>query len=501
MRHSLQFKLLVSFMAVIIILLAGALIGVSVIVKEQALSSRQESLQDKGLALASSLQEVYAKQGNFNHVDALLADADNFLGARIWIVDRSQQLVCMSGTMMGAGRGMHMQNGHMGMHHGPMAGNGMMASMAPVLTPALTQGTIQTQTLSNAYYGEMMQIVAVPIRMDDDSIAGVVVLMGPMSTIQGYMKQIYLYLFLAGVIAVIAALFLVGWLSRKIVQPLRAMQATADEMAKGNYKASAPAGSDDEVGRLGTSLNVLARDLDRYMAELDKMEKLRRDFTANVSHELRTPLTIIRGYDEALLSGHIDAPEERQRYYCLIQEETLRLERLIHDLLDLSRLQAAREGTDTERIPLADLVSGVMTKFQRLAEEKGICLSLEIGEVRPIIVGTGDRIVQLFMIFLDNAIKYTPDGGSVAVKVRAEHNSAVLIVADTGKGIPEADLPYIWERFYKVDKSHRRDENGTGLGLSIAKQIMDLHHAIVSVSSTVDKGTTLTVTFPAVATE
>ena len=497
MRHSLQLKLLVSFMVVIIILLAGALAGVSVIVKDQTIASRQEELQDKGIALAASLKQVYMTQGNFADVDALLADADSYLGARIWIIDRNEQLVCMSGGMRN-GQGMGMQRGHggMGMHHAPAAGTGILASMTEVFLPALEQGTIQTRTLANSYYGENMQVIAVPVKLDDGTVPGVVLLMGPMSAINTYMRQIYLYLAVAGVLAVLAALLIVAWLSRKIVRPLKDMQDAADDMARGNYRKTVPAGSDDEVGRLGTSLNSLARDLDQYMTEVNKLEKLRRDFTANVSHELRTPLTIIRGYDEALLAGALENPEEREKYCRLIQEETLRLERLIHELLDLSRLQASQHTEDKERIPLADLAAGVLTKFTQLAAQKHIHLAIETPEPRSVIEGNGDRLVQLVMIFLDNAINYTPAGGEIRLRVFTESDAAVLTIADTGQGIPEADLPYIWERFYKVDKSHRRDDRGTGLGLSLAKEIIELHGATVTVTSQEQKGTTFTIRFP-----
>lgn len=500
MRHSLQAKLLVSFMLVIVILLGGALWGVSVVVKDHAIASRQENLQDKGIELAATLKNTYLQQGNFQNVDTLLADADSFLGARIWVVDYSHTVACMSGGM-GPGHSMHMGNNHMGMRQsanqmGAARPGAMSPAVDKILEPAFQQGTIQTQTINHPYYGESMQVVAVPVKLDDGTIPAVVMLMGPMSAISSYMKQIYIYLFIAGIVAIIAALLIVVWLSRKLVKPLKEMQETADAMAKGNYKSQVAVTSDDEVGHLGESLNSLARDLDKYMTELATMEKLRRDFTANVSHELRTPLTIIRGYDEALLEGAAEDSETREKYCRLIHDETLRLERLIHELLDLSRLQSSKEATDTERIPLAELAEGVLTKFRQLAGLKDVTLSLATPGQQPVMLGNGDRITQLVMIFLDNAIKYTQPGGTVSVRVVSEDDKAVMTVSDTGKGIPEADLPYIWERFYKVDKSHRRDDSGTGLGLSIARQIIDLHQGTVAVASTEGQGTTFTLRFP-----
>jgi signal transduction histidine kinase len=242
----------------------------------------------------------------------------------------------------------------------------------------------------------------------------------------------------------------------------------------------------------------LAQDLAKYIAELEKMENLRRDFVANASHELRTPLTIIRGYTEALLDGTIDTPAQVQKYHSLMRDESVRLERLIKDLLDLSRLQSDRSEPAQDQIPLASIVDSVVSIMHRQAEQKQIKLVSETKQSVPAIRGNGDRLTQLVFILLDNAVKYTPTGGTVTASVLQEHNAIVLKFADTGTGIPAEDLPYIWERFYKVDKSHCRDDSGTGLGLAIAKQIIELHQAEVTVTSQIDQGTTVTVRFPLV---
>ena len=299
-----------------------------------------------------------------------------------------------------------------------------------------------------------------------------------------------------GLLALLLTLFIVRRLSRGIVQPLRAMEETAASMALGRYDKRVEVASEDEVGQLGASLNTLAQELSCFVARTEQMEKLRRDFVANVSHELRTPLTIIRGYTEALRDGTVTDPEQSARFNKIIVGETERLERLINDLLDLSRLQAQQYTMETEPIPLAEVVDSVVSIMRGKAKEKGIELSQTVDENVPPILGNGDRLVQLLLILIDNALKYTVKG-KISVELTHSMQQVFLTITDTGEGIPPEDLPLIWERFYKVDKAHTRENHGTGLGLSIAKEIIDRHGAKVTLTSELNAGTTFVIQFPA----
>ncbi|HOB82522.1 MAG TPA: ATP-binding protein [Peptococcaceae bacterium] len=235
------------------------------------------------------------------------------------------------------------------------------------------------------------------------------------------------------------------------------------------------------------------------ISEMEKVEQLRRDFISNVSHELRAPLTVIRGFTECLLDGVTQHPPAY--YYGVIKDETLRLERLINDIMELSLLQAGKINLELEEVNLVALVYETANKFMLKAQEKGITLMTNASndpDRQIMLFCDPDRMEQLLYIFIDNALKYTPAGGTVEVNVwENETNKKVyLIIKDTGIGIPREELPYIWERFYKVDKSRsRQKEDGTGLGLFIAKQLAELHQAEVLVESVVDKGTTFTLVF------
>lgn len=226
------------------------------------------------------------------------------------------------------------------------------------------------------------------------------------------------------------------------------------------------------------------------ISESVKLERMRRDFVANVSHELRTPLTSIRGFIEPLVDGTVDDDSTRLKYQEIIRNETLRLERLINDLLDLSRLQSGRVDLDMQKVNIIELISNVSAKFQPHFDSKNIHFQFNKPDAPVFIYADGDRIEQLIIIFLDNAIKFTQGGGKISIKLVEEPELVRISISDNGAGIPEEDIPYIWDRFYKVDKSRSGKKSGTGLGLSIAKNIIELHGQKVSVQSKINEGTT-----------
>ncbi|VBB06342.1 Hypothetical protein LUCI_1573 [Lucifera butyrica] len=498
MKHSLRLRLLFSFMLVILVTLAGVLFGVSMVFKDQVLSTRQQELINKGTELSRAVA-VLEKSGNFNGINEYINQMDDLLNARIWIINKDRQLVAMSTPGMHYGMQMPMMQSHMGM--------GRSAMMQPFgrqlpgrQLAAVFNGKIWTGTYEHPYYGEKMLMVAIPVK-SGDQIKEAVVLQTPVRSINQFLQRIYLYIGGTGLIALVLALLVVSRLTRHVVEPLKEMQKTAEAMAQGNYSTFVPVKNRDEIGRLGLALNSLAQDLAKYIAELEKTDKLRRDFVANVSHELRTPLTVIHGYNEALLDGTVDNPGLAEKYHLLIRSETERLERLIHDLLDLSRLQSAAAMNDQEKIPLEQVAASVVAMLKQQAGEKQINLSAHTAPAIPPIYGNGDRLTQLLLIILDNALKYTPADGSITVNTLRDGDRVILQVTDTGAGIPAEDLPLIWERFYKVDKSHSRTNKGTGLGLAIARQIVDLHHAQAKVESQAGQGTTFTFTFPVASPE
>jgi two-component system phosphate regulon sensor histidine kinase PhoR len=224
----------------------------------------------------------------------------------------------------------------------------------------------------------------------------------------------------------------------------------------------------------------------RDITRLRHLENMRTEFVANVSHELRTPLTSIKGFIETLLDGGLENMEATKRFLTIIYQETDRLNRLINDLLDLSRLESGETELKRARVFLAPLVEEVRQTLQTRLAEKNLSFSVELGPTA--VWADEDRIREVLVNLLDNAVKYTPDGGSIKVSEVEHSDMQEFIICDTGIGIPRESIPRLFERFYRVDKARSREMGGTGLGLSIVKHIIDRHEGKVWVQSEPGRG-------------
>jgi two-component system phosphate regulon sensor histidine kinase PhoR len=231
------------------------------------------------------------------------------------------------------------------------------------------------------------------------------------------------------------------------------------------------------------------------ITDLKRLEKVRRDFVANVSHELRTPVTVIKGYAETLLAGEITADTERaQRFVGIIHDHAERLANLIGDLLSISEIESGELSLDLAPLRLEVVALRAASLLEQQARAKGISVDISGLDTAPSVLADHDRIEQVLVNLLDNAIKYTPDNGAVTISARDERDKVLVAVTDTGIGIPPRELPRLFERFYRVDKGRSRDEGGTGLGLSIVKHIVQLHGGTATVESTPGKGSTFSFT-------
>jgi signal transduction histidine kinase len=504
MRMSLQRRLLYSYIMVVVLVLAGVSVGISLLLRGYFIANKQQELVNKGYELGRLVESYNEGRIDRAQFTTLIDSVDAFLGARVWVIDDSRRVVAVSapprgdGRAPGMGQGRHgMGQGGHGMSQGGRLGQGnvLARALADRLEPVFN-GQVLARSFYNPVYDENMLIVGVPLYKADGTVNGAVVLNSPVRGVDEFLRRIYFYIGGLGLAALLLTFFLVRRLANGITRPLRDMQEAAAAMARGDYAARVKADGGDEVGELGGSLNSLAQELGRFVAGTARMEKLRRDFVANISHELRTPLTVIRGYTEALLDGTVQ-PQEADRYHRLMRDETVRLEGLINELLDLSRLQAEGTALPMETIPLAAIADGVVSLLKPRADQAGVALALA-ADGDTAVNGNGDRLTQLVLILLDNALKFTPAGGRVTAGVARSGDEVRLQVADTGSGIAREDLPFIWERFYKADKSHGRTAAGTGLGLSIAREIVARHGGRVEVASELGKGSTFTVYFPAV---
>ena len=298
---------------------------------------------------------------------------------------------------------------------------------------------------------------------------------------------------LATVAAFIAAIIVSLFVSRRVVSPVREMMLASRRLADGHYgeRVAVPGGVSrddlDELAQLALSFNQMA-------ATLEQTETMRRELIGDVAHELRTPLAGIKGYMEGLIDGVLppDAATFQQVY-----READRLQRLISDLQELSQVEAGAFELNLQPTSVLDLVEAVTARLGRQFEEKSVTLETEVSADLPSVRADKDRIDQVLLNLMGNALQYTPAGGRVCLRARREGDAVRLAVEDTGIGIATEHLPHLFTRFYRVDKSRSRAGGGSGIGLTIAKHLVEAHGGqIQAASDGPDRGSTFSFTLP-----
>jgi len=296
--------------------------------------------------------------------------------------------------------------------------------------------------------------------------------------------------FRAGLIAFALAILFATWMGSWIASPLEKIEAASRAVASGEYR-KIPLQGPDEVKALTGAYNEMVN-------RVQSTQKSQRDFVANVSHELKTPLTSIQGFSQAILDGTVDSKDSLLKASGIIKTEADRMYRLVVDLLDLAKFDAGTITLERKVLDLKEILTRVVNQLFPQAGQAHVQLTLEV-EPLPTCVGDEDRLAQVFTNLVDNAIKHTPPEGDVLVKAWSEEGTARIQIQDTGEGIPEEHLDRIFERFYKIDHSRKKDlEPGTGLGLAIAQQIVYAHYGKITVKSKIGEGSVFLVIIPVV---
>jgi signal transduction histidine kinase len=273
-------------------------------------------------------------------------------------------------------------------------------------------------------------------------------------------------------------------------------------LAAGRYETRVTVDGGDEVARLSARLNELARRLADGEEQRAAMDRERRELTAAISHDLRTPLASVRAMVEALDDGVVAEPEEIRRYYATIRREVERLNRMIDDLFELAQMDAGALKLGTQPIALQEVAAEVVDAMQAQARRDGVALSLRFDGEPPEMSLDGARVERAVANLVRNALEHTPRGGRVDVSVGVERDRAVLSVCDTGDGIDPRDLPHIWDRFYRAERSRQRgprSHDGAGLGLAIVRGVVEAHGGDVQVASSPGNGATFTMRLPIAA--
>ena len=465
-------RLLVTYIGIMILTLAGQSILMANIYQREYYAQRIYTVTQDATVLSQSACVAMATAGGLNSqfiksVYSVVQRQD----AAIWIVDRAGNIfnvnepdkLTEASQKAPDFRGAKLPD----------------ASFARCMRTVLGGDTISEQGLFTGLQGAQVLTVAVPIKIDDMIIGAIFIhtRLEPLHTVLG---QLYRYLATSAAAAVALGTALIFLMASRFSKPLVQMNTIAGLIAQGNFDRKADVKSNDEIGQLAQSFNTMAE-------ELKKQEDLRSGFVANVSHELRSPLTSIHGFAQGMLDGTIPQ-SENQKYLTVIVGETRRLNKLIRELLDLSQIESGKFPLNMQTFDINELIRRALITFEEKIDNKSLEIEVDFKQDKAMVLADPDRIEQVFINLLDNAIKFTDNDGRISIWTHSASDKMLVGVGDNGPGIPEEDQSYVWERFYKVDKSHS-GKKGTGLGLSIVKKIIDQHGERITMQSQLGSGT------------
>ena len=346
----------------------------------------------------------------------------------------------------------------------------------------ISEGNIFTTVRNDRRFTERKSIiVGVPIENNGKPI-GYTLLTSPLApieeTISILKKQLSIISFASLIIGTLLALLF----AKHFTKPIRQITDTAKKIAKGDFTASVELDSKDEIGDLGDTINNMSE-------QLGQIENFRREFIANTSHELKTPISLIRAYAELVKDTSDENYTAANEHLQVIIDESNRLNDMVEDILYLSKMESGYSKLEIEPFPIVEIISNVIDKLSFFSSSKNIELILEIDNKETLINGDKEKMHQAFYNIINNAINHSYENGQITINVNDTSDIVRVNIIDNGKGIPTEDLPYIWDRFYKVDKSRKRDDSGTGLGMAIVKNILEAHNFKYGIESEIDKGT------------
>lgn len=477
MRHSLWFRL----MAVFLVVIATGVVVVTLI--SNAASARQFSLfvsrrgEYWSAQVAPQFEAYYASRGSWDGIQASFAAP---FGGTL----PDQDTGMMGGMMDDA----HME----GMTDGGMMSGGMWNAMSIRLLLTDAQGEVVADTegeLVSRQLSDEALSQGTPLVVDAD-VVGYIVATDLSSASTPSIEADFLHalnrsVLLAALAAAGAALVTGTVLFRRITRPLSDLSRAAQRVATGDLETRVSVSGRDELSYLATAFNQMADGLAQQQA-------LRRQMVADIAHELRTPISVMQGALEAMLDGILSPDREELRS---LHDETLHLARLVADLRTLSLADAGQLALEFQEVDVGELVEDVARRMEVMADEKGIQLRTRISGNFPI-QADAQRLTQVFTNLLANALQYTLQGGEISAEVKRHDGQVRVTVADTGPGIPADALPYIFDRFWRGDKSRNRAGGGSGLGLAIVRHLVELHGGTVKVVSMIGRGTTFTVSLP-----
>ncbi len=466
--HSLNFRLMAAFTLVIIVIIGSAFFFTYRNTSHEIsqVGKNLEAIQDRRIEL--ELSRYYQFTGGWEGVQAVVVQWGNMYGRRIILTDKDNTVLADSdeGLLGSSYNADDNANQTVFVIAKPYPGQRFDVLFSPdplAATPIASADIVGVLSLTHGDYPDIN-----------------------LAALQITYQTIGRFFIWGGLLAIAIALGLTFFLSRRILSPVKALTSATRQFGKGDFSHRVDYKGQGEIGELAQSFNSMADDLART-------ERLRRNMVADVAHELRTPLSNLKGYLEAISDGVV-APDENT--IKLLYEEAASLSRLVDDLQDLSLTDAGEIKLIRQPEDITVLIKETVTGMQAKATERGLLLSTELLAELPSVNIDSHRVKQVLRNLLENAVAHTDKGGKITVTARRQAGQIYISVTDTGEGIPASELPLIFERFYRVDKSRTRKTGGSGLGLTIAKRLVEAHGGTIEVKSEPGHGSTFTFTIP-----
>ena len=439
-----------------------------ILFKNHTLDLYKIQLADQATDIAQTIPLYLEKGGQgIRGFSMYLRVIGDVAGTDVWIVDPDLNLIT-------GGRG-----------PGQMVGDYDYADLPPnagTLVEQVLTGKVDFSEDFSNLLSEPTLTVGAPIITSSGQIIGAVLVHSPVKGTNEAIWQGLIILAISMALALIVSFLFALVFSFSFAKPLVIMKKIALQLIRGDYSAKTNISQADEIGQLASTLDILAQRLDLASQESEKLEVMRREFVANVSHELRTPVTVIRGSLEALVDKVVTDPDQVEDYHAQMLKESKFLQRLVEDLLELSKLQSIDFAIEKSKLSFFDVIEDAVSSVGPLAKKKGVAIRVVKNMPNLTIMGDYGRIRQMVMIILDNAIKFSPENETVEMVL--ENNK--LFIKDNGSGIEAAYLPYIFDRFYKARSEQNKE--GTGLGLAIAKNIASRHGIGLTAENAQDGG-------------
>jgi len=465
--HSLNFRLLAAFTLVIVVILGSTFFFTYRTTRNEfaRMGENLEAMQDRRIEV--ELGRYYQFQESWEGVQSLVAQWGNLYGRRIILTDRENIVVADSDQdLLGNTYTDDTSTEPSILTRVPLPGRMLNVSVPVWQTQVTPGGEGDVVGVLRVMPGDYPDINRAALQVSYET-----------------MGKFFIW---GGLLAIGIAIVLAFLLSRRVLSPVKALINATRQFGKGDFSRRVEYKDKGELGELAQSFNSMADNLERN-------ERLRRNMVADVAHELRTPLSNLKGYLEAINDGVVKPDEETIRS---LSDEATTLSRLVNDLQDLSLADAGEIKLDRQPADIAALVREAAAAVQAKGVARGLTITNDLPDALPAVNIDAHRIKQVMLNLLDNAIAHTEKGGHIILRARQQGGIIYISVTDTGEGIPEDELPFIFERFYRVDKSRARATGGSGLGLTIAKRLVEAHGGKIEVNSRPGHGSSFTFSIP-----